>query len=195
MSDEDFDVGDDMSDEDDEKEMVDIQEGNGEEPSIDTDRASMDHSQQKKDRRPNHLKPVQEVILEVDPKSALLKLPEEAARGYGKSVAYILRDTITINKQNIRRKVKKSIAVLLISKLHARYQFPSPYNGQELMGKLVNTVALGKMIKALSACKTRLRVMIAACGGFKEVHKHYPQISKDQFKTFLANEKNLQSRG
>jgi hypothetical protein len=36
MSDEDFDVADEMSDEDDEEEMVDIQEGNGEEPSIDT---------------------------------------------------------------------------------------------------------------------------------------------------------------
>jgi hypothetical protein len=52
MSDEDFDAADEMSDEDDEEEMVDIQEGNGEEPSIDTGRASTDDSQQKKDRRP-----------------------------------------------------------------------------------------------------------------------------------------------
>jgi hypothetical protein len=57
MSDEDFDAADEMSDEDDEEEMVDIQEGNGEEPSINTGRASMDDSQQKKDRRPNQLKP------------------------------------------------------------------------------------------------------------------------------------------
>jgi hypothetical protein len=53
MSDEDFDAGDDMSDEDDEEEMMDIQEGNGEEPSIVTGRASTDDSQQKKDSRPN----------------------------------------------------------------------------------------------------------------------------------------------
>jgi hypothetical protein len=33
MSDEDFDAADEMSNEDDEEEMVDIQEGNGEEPS------------------------------------------------------------------------------------------------------------------------------------------------------------------
>jgi hypothetical protein len=155
----------------------------------------MDDSQQKKDRRPNQLKPVQEVILEVDPKSVLPKLPEEAARGYGNSVACILRGTVTINEQNIRQKLKKSIVVLLISKLHARYQFPMPYNGQELTGNIVNTVALGKMSKALSAWKTRLWAMIATGGGFEEVHKHYPQISEDQFKTFLANKKNLQSRG
>jgi hypothetical protein len=151
MSDEDFDVGDEMSDEDNKEEMVDIQKGNGEEPSVDTGRASTDDSHQKKDRRPNQLKPVQEVILEVDPKSGLPKLPEKASRGYGNSVAYILRDTVTINEKNIRQKLKKSIAVLLISKLHARYQFPSPYNGQELTGNLVNTVALGKMCKSLSA--------------------------------------------
>jgi hypothetical protein len=187
MSDEDFDAGDEMSDEDDEEEMVDIQEGNGEQPSIDTGLASMDDSQQKKDRRPKQLKPVQEVILEVDPKSGLSKLPEEATRGYGNSVACILQDTI--NEHNIRQKIKKSIAILLISKLHTRYQFPSPYNGQELMGNLVNIVALGNMSKPLSAWKTRLRAMIAAGGGFEEVHKHYPQISKDQFKTFQANEK------
>jgi hypothetical protein len=44
MSDEDFDAADEMSDEDNEEEMVDIQEGNGEEPSIDTGRASTDDS-------------------------------------------------------------------------------------------------------------------------------------------------------
>jgi hypothetical protein len=38
----------------------------------------------------------------------------------------------------------------------------------------VNAVALGKMRKALSAWKTRLRAMIAAGGGFEEVHKQYP---------------------
>jgi hypothetical protein len=162
MSDEDFDAANEMSNEDDEEEKVDIQEGNGEEPSIDTDRASTDDSQQKKDRCPNQLKPLQEVILEVDPKSGL---PKEAARGYGNNVACILRDTVTINEQNIRQKLKKSIAVLLISKLHARYQFPSPYNGQELMGNIVNIVALGKISKALSAWKTRLRAMITTGGG------------------------------
>jgi hypothetical protein len=31
--------------------------------------------------------------------------------------------------------------------------------------------------------------MITKGGGFEEVHKHYPQISEDQFKTFLANKK------
>jgi hypothetical protein len=118
--------------------------------SIDTGRASTDDSQQKKDRSPNQLKPVQEVILEVDPKSGLPKLPEEATRGYGNSVACILRDTVTINEQNIRQKLKKSITALMISKLHAQYQFSSPYNGQELTGNVVNTVALGKMSKALS---------------------------------------------
>jgi hypothetical protein len=85
-----FDASDEMSDKDDEEEMVAIQEGNGEEPSIDTGRASTDNSQQKKDRHPNQLIPMQEVILEVDPKSGLPKLPEEAARGYGNSVACIL---------------------------------------------------------------------------------------------------------
>jgi hypothetical protein len=53
----------------------------------------------------------------------------------------------------------------------------------------VNTVALGKMSKAQSASKTRLRVMIVVGGSFEEVHKHYPHISEDQFKTFLAHEK------
>jgi hypothetical protein len=57
------------------------------------------------------------------------------------------------------------------------------------MGNLVNTVALGKMSKAQSASKTRLRAMIAIGGSFEEVHKHYPQISEEQFKKFLANEK------
>jgi hypothetical protein len=90
MSDEDFDAADEMSDEDDEEEMVDIQEGNGEEPSIDTSLASTDDSQQKKDRRPNQLKPMQEVILEVDPKSGFPKLPEEATRGCGNTVTCIL---------------------------------------------------------------------------------------------------------
>jgi hypothetical protein len=90
MSDEDYDAGDEMSDEDDEEEMVDIQDGNGKEPTIDTDRASTNDSQKKKDRRPNQLKPVQEVILEVDLKSGLPKLPEEPARGYGNNVACIL---------------------------------------------------------------------------------------------------------
>jgi hypothetical protein len=94
---------------------------------------------------------VQEVILQVDPKSGLPKLPKETARGYGNCVSCIRRDTITINEQNIRQKLKKSITVLLISKLHARYQFTSPYNGQELTGNIVNTIALGKMRKALSA--------------------------------------------
>jgi hypothetical protein len=62
------------------------------------------------------------------------------------------------------------------------------YRNQDLKKNIVNTYALTRFTKHLSSYKTMLREMIADHEPFKEVHRHFPWMTEEDFKIFLANE-------
>jgi hypothetical protein len=82
---------------------------------------------------------------------------------------------------------------------HARYVFPPEYRSQDLKRNIVNRYALTRFTKHLSSYKTMLREMIADHEPFVEVHRHFPRMTEEDFKVFLANEADdftkAQSRG
>jgi hypothetical protein len=95
----------------------------------------------------------------VDPASGIPKEPVKFAKGYGLQLAAILRDVVNVNETNLRS--KDHLRVQLISRLHARYEFPLEYRNQDLKKNIVNRYALTRFTKHLSSYKTMLREMIA----------------------------------
>jgi hypothetical protein len=81
-----------------------------------------------------------------------------------------------------------NLRVQLISRLHAWYEFPLEYRNQDLKKNIVNRYALTRFTKHLSSYKTMLREMIADREPFEEVHCHFPWMTEEDFKVFLANE-------
>jgi hypothetical protein len=127
----DKDMTDDGNDADEEMEDAEQDQGTGEETTTsgagdgnDTTDGGGDRTngrepkRRRKERRRNQLRTEREEITEVDPGSGLPILPEKVAKGYGINCACILRETVSINEENIRHKLKEPLAVLLISKLH-----------------------------------------------------------------------------
>jgi hypothetical protein len=122
----------------------------------------------------------------VDPASGIPKEPVKFAKGYGLQLAAILCDVVNVNETNLRS--KDHLRVQLISRLHARYEFPLEYRNQDLKKNIVNRYALTRFTEHLSSYKTMLRDMIADHEPFEEVHRHFPQMTEEDFKVFLANE-------
>jgi hypothetical protein len=92
-----------------------------------------------------------EEFYDVDPSNGEPLLLEMVAVGYGNDLGCILRDSVSINKTNIRDPSKHHLATLLITKLHKWLMFPQTYNDEEdLTRNLVNTHALGKFIRTLA---------------------------------------------
>jgi hypothetical protein len=120
------------------------------------------------------------------PTSGIPKEPLNFAKGYGLQLAAILRDVVNVNETNLRS--KDHLRVQLISRLHARYEFPTEYRNQDLKKNIVNRYALTRFTKHLSSYKTMPREMIVDHEPFKEVHRHFPQMTEEDFKVFLANE-------
>ena len=116
------------------------------------------------------------------------KEPKDLAKGYGLQVAAILRDVVNLNEVNIQDKNKEHLRTQLISRLHARYEFPPEYNNQDLTNNVVNTHALVKFTKALSGFKTMVRQKIGKGAGYAEIHDHFLKVTETDFDAFLANE-------
>jgi uncharacterized protein YfbU (UPF0304 family) len=175
------------------EEMEDAEEqrGSGEETTASgAARGGSETSSQAKRcrRRPNRVGTVRELVRAVDPASGLPTEPKKLAKGYGLQVAAILRDVVNLNEVDIRDKNKVHLRIQLISRLHARYEFPDDYNNQDLTKNIVNTAALAKFSKALSSFKTMVRGMISEGDGFEEIHRHFPRVTEEDLKVFLANE-------
>jgi hypothetical protein len=122
----------------------------------------------------------------VDPASGIPKEPLKFAKGYGLQLAAILCDVVNVNETNLRS--KDHLRVQLISRLHARYEFPPEYRNQDLNKNVVNRYALTRFTKHLSSYKTMLREIIADHEPFEEVHRHFLRMTEEDFKVFLANE-------
>ena len=95
---------------------------------------------------------------------------------------------MSINKKNLRAEGNKHLRTLLLTKLHARYQFPQedpqkdPVEDPSM--ELVNSKAVVKFSKALAALKRRLRAKIDEGVEFEEIHKKWPMITEDLFTIF-----------
>jgi hypothetical protein len=79
----------------------------------------------RKKRRPNLVAAKRDTFTLVDPASGIPKEPLNFAKGYGLQLAAILRDVVNVNEMNLRS--KDHMRIQLISRLHARYEFPSEY--------------------------------------------------------------------
>jgi hypothetical protein len=139
-----------------------------------------------KKRRPNLVAAQWDTFTFVDPASGIPKEPVKFAKGYGLQLAAILHGIINVNETNLRS--KDHLRVQLISRLHTRYEFPPEYRNQDLKKNIVNRYALTRFTKHLSSYKTMLRDMIADHESFEQVHRHFPWMTEEDFKVFLANE-------
>jgi hypothetical protein len=141
-----------------------------------------------KKRHPNLVAAKRDTFTLVDPTSGIPKEPLNYVKGYGLQLAAILHDIVNVNETNLQN--KDHLRVQLISRLHARYEFPPEYRNQDLKKNIVNRYALTRFTKHLSSYKTMLREMIADHEPFGEVHRHFPRMTEEDFKVFLANEAN-----
>jgi hypothetical protein len=92
-------------------------------------------------------------------------------------------------------KLKESLAVQLTNRLHARYEFPPPYNNKDFKENRVNQVALSQFRKVLSSWKTYFMNLISSKGsGFKKVHQHDPQISLEDYTRFMETEAQAETK-
>ena len=130
----------------------------------------------RKERKPNRLPATRSTFAEVDP-TGLPLLPRKLAGGFGNNCGCILRDTAKIYDANIRDKNHEELAGLLIQKLHARYKFPPDYRSLDLYTNPVNSYALGKMSRALSTWKNRVRAKIDEGCSFEDIHRSFPPLS------------------
>src|SRR3954466_12345042 len=91
----------------------------------------------RKDRTPIVVDLKRSIITSVSPKGAPLE-PEEFVGGYSNQLAAILRNTVTINMENLKAEENKGFLIQLFQKLHARYAFPgdeeNKYNNDNLKG-------------------------------------------------------------
>ena len=127
-------------------------------------------------RRPNKVGSGREKFTEVDA-DGMPQKPIDLAKGYNLQVAAILREVTNFNEVNIRAKNKEGLHVQLISRLHARYEFPEPCSNQDLKGNIVNTHAITKFSKAPSGYKTQVRGMIKDGATSADIREHYPKIT------------------
>jgi hypothetical protein len=79
----------------------------------------------RKKRHPNLVAAQRDTFTLVDPASGIPKEPLKFAKGYGLQLATILRDVVNVNEMNLQS--KDHLRIQLISRLHARYEFPLEY--------------------------------------------------------------------
>jgi hypothetical protein len=140
---------------------------------------------QRRDRRPNMLGTVRQEFTEVSPTGVPLA-PIEVVRGYGSQLGCIVRNTVSINTENLRHQDRGHMRHLLFQKLHARYKFPDTYANTDLQGNKVNNHALTKMSTALSSWKSRVAKRIEKGASFEEINATEPMITEDDYREFKA---------
>ena len=145
-------------------------------------------AKRKRLRRPNKVSTAREAFTAVDPTSGLPIEPKYLVKGYGIQLGAIAREVLNLNETDIREKSKGHLRVLLLQRLHARYEFPEEYNNMEEIKNPVNTQALGKFTKALSSYKTMVRAMLKVNKTFEQIQGRFPRISEEDFEIFLNNE-------
>ena len=144
----------------------------------------------RKDRTPIVVDLKRSIITSVSPKGAPLE-PEEFVGGYSNQLAAILRNTVTINMENLKAEENKGFLIQLFRKLHARYAFPgdeeNKYNNDNLKGNPVNKYALGRMTKALSNWKARVKNLIFEEKlSYPELVKKEPLVKEEDYNVFKA---------
>ena len=144
-------------------------------------------AKRKRERRPNKVGTTRECFTVVDA-DGVPKEPAHLAKGYFLQLAAILRDTVSLNEASIRKKEKKHLRVQLLARLHARYQFPSEFDNEDLTGNIVNTFALTRFTKALSGFKTLVRSMLKEGADFAKINYHFPKVTRPIFDVFMENE-------
>jgi hypothetical protein len=114
---------------------------------------------QRKDRRPNVLRTVNEEFTQVDVDGHPTE-PKQIVKGYSVQLGCILRSTVSINTENLRHKDRGNLRNLLFTKLHERYKFPAEFENTRLSGNKVNSAALTRMSTALSTWRSAVKRMI-----------------------------------
>ena len=142
----------------------------------------------RKQRRPNRVGTTRDIITAVDAKTGIPTEPKHVAKGYGLQLGAILRDVVSVNETKLRTKKKEHLRAQLIARLHSRYEFPEPYNNENLKDNIVNKLGLSKFSKNLSGYKTMLRGMIGDDKSWEEIHRHFPRMTPEQYHKFLENE-------
>ena len=140
-----------------------------------------------RNRKPNKVGSVRQKFDVVDP-SGVPKEPLKFAKGYGLQCAAICREIVNLNEVNIQAKNKEHLRVQLIARLHARYQFPDPYDNQDLKTNVVNTHALTKFTAALSGFKTYVRDLLKEGADYEKIHNHFPKVTEADLAAFKINE-------
>lgn len=140
----------------------------------------------RKERDKNKVGTVKETFTRVDASGAP-KSPVKLAKGYGNQCAALVRENVSINTENIRRKENIPLATVLVQKLHARYKFPAPHTDSTDLKDVVNSFALGKFSKGLSTWRSSVRKMLdKGPDGLAELKKSYPQIPDADLDIFRA---------
>lgn len=117
--------------------------------------------------------------------------PTNVAAGYSLQLAAILRNTVTINTENLKSEANRGFLVMLFRKLHARYAFPgdeeNKYNNDEYKGNPVNKYALKTMTKALGNWKARVKKLITKDKlSYPEVFKKEPLVKEEDYNLFKS---------
>ena len=119
--------------------------------------------------------------------------PEEFVTGYVNQLAAILRNTVTINTENLKGEENRGFLIQLFRKLHQRYAFPcdengaEQYNNDKLKGNPVNKYAIRKFTKALSNWKARVKKLIVEDKlSYSELIKKEPLVKEEDYNLFKA---------
>lgn len=144
----------------------------------------------RKDRTPITVGLKRSIFTSVSDKGVPLE-PADFVAGYSLQLSAILRNTVTINIENLKADENKPYRHQLFRKLHSRYAFPgdeeNKYNNDNLKGNPVNKYALKKMTKALSNWKNRVKKLIYKDKlSYEEVVKKEPLVKEEDFKVFKA---------
>jgi hypothetical protein len=114
------DVGDDY-----ERRVIDQETTNSGAGAGGSETSSQANIRVRKKRRPNLVAAQRDTFTLVDPASGIPKEPVKFVKGYGLQLAASLRDVINVNETNLQS--KDHLRIQLISRLHARYEFPPEY--------------------------------------------------------------------
>ena len=117
--------------------------------------------------------------------------PENVVKGYSLQLAAILRNTVTINTENLKSEENRGFLISLFRKLHARYAFPgdeeNKYNNNEYNGNPVNKYAIKTMTKALGNWKALVKTLIFKKKlSYPELIKKEPLVKEEDYNLFKA---------
>jgi hypothetical protein len=118
--DDDADAGD-----DDERRVIDQETTDSGADAGGSESTSQANKRVRKKRRRNLVAAKRDTFTLVDPASGIPKEPLNFMKGFGLQLAAILCDVVNVNETNLQS--KDHLCVQLISRLHARYEFPPEY--------------------------------------------------------------------